>query len=388
MRYFVLTLAVIAVSCSTPVDQATDIGFKKHILYDEFVTEGIAIGDVNQDGLTDIMSGPFWFEAPKWKKHEIREPRPFDHTQGWSDSFLNFSLDVNEDGWIDLVTIDFPGTPAIWFENPKNKAGYWKKHLIDSTARNESPMLMDVDADGKQELVFGSGNKEMKWFKPVLNRRTFWSAFSLSEADAPGTDRFSHGLGSGDLNKDGKTDVLVADGWWQAPEDPQTIWKFHEVSLGAPCSQMQVYDFDDDGDNDVLTCSAHNYGIWWHEQISAPDGSIAFKQHLIDSTFSQTHATALVDINADGLPDLITGKRYFAHNGKDPGGLDPQVLYWFELQRDENNQPYWIPHLIDNSSGVGLQVIVDDVNKDGLKDILVGNKKGIFYFEGELSDKT
>lgn len=382
MRLLIIPVSLlIFMSCGMKEKKAKSVYFEKHILYDQFVTEGIATGDVNHDGLTDILSGPFWFEAPDWVKHEIRPVKTFDITKGWSDSFLNFSLDVNKDGWIDYVRIDFPGTAAYWYENPQNKDRFWKEYLVDSSACNESPMMVDLDDDGSMELVFGSGNKEMKWFR-LTGDDAYWEANSLSTVNAPGTHRFSHGLGSGDINGDGRKDVMIVDGWWEAPVDRENPWTFHKTSLGEPCSQMHTYDFDADGDNDVITSSAHNYGVWWHEQVKDDNGQISFIRHLIDSTYSQTHGAALVDINGDDLPDLVTGKRYFAHNGKDPGGMDPQVLYWYELKRNDQNQPTWTRHLIDDSSGVGLQVIVEDINDDGMQDILVGNKKGIFFFEG------
>jgi hypothetical protein len=87
----------------------------------------------------------------------------------------------------------------------------------------------------------------------------------------------------------------------------------------------------------------------------------------------------MADVNGDGHPDLVTGKRYFAHNGEDPGAYEPADLYWFEFKPGAT--PTWIPHLIDNNSGVGLQVLVQDMNGDGLPDIIVSNKKGVFFFE-------
>src|SRR5690606_40740130 len=110
---------------------------------------------------------------------------------------------------------------------------------------------------------------------------------------------------------------------------------------GLPCSQMYSYDFDKDGDMDVVSASAHNYGVWWHEQIRGEEGEVAFKRHLIDSTFSESHGVAFLDLNGDNEPDFITGKRYFAHQGKGPGGMEPAVLYWFELTHDADNQPSW-----------------------------------------------
>ena len=128
------------------------------------------------------------------------------------------------------------------------------------------------------------------------------------------------------------------------------------------------------GQKGLVSASAHNYGIWWHEKADT-----GWTTHVIYKGFSETHALAMADVNGDGYPDLVTGKRYFAHNGEDPGAYDPSVLYWFELKPGAD--PQWIPHLIDSDSGVGLQVLVRDLDGNGTADIIVANKKGVFFFE-------
>ncbi len=139
---------------------------------------------------------------------------------------------------------------------------------------------------------------------------------------------------------------------------------------------MYAYDFDGDGDNDVLSSSAHGEGIWWHEQ--SPDG---WKTHEITTAITQTHSLNLADINGDGLMDFVTGKRYWAHGPKgDIRPDDPAVVMWFELQR-QDGKPVWTPHEIDHDSGVGTQFEVADVNADGLLDVVTSNKKGTYYFE-------
>ena len=102
---------------------------------------------------------------------------------------------------------------------------------------------------------------------------------------------------------------------------------------------MHVYDYDGDGDNDLLTSAAHQLGIWWHEQT--PEG---WKTHVIDRSFSQTHALEQADINGDGLPDFVTGKRWWAHGPKgdvDPGAAGRAVLVRADSQ---GRQACWIPH--------------------------------------------
>ena len=109
------------------------------------------------------------------------------------------------------------------------------------------------------------------------------------------------------------------------------------------------------------------------------DGS-QFKQHLISDKYSQAHAIILADMNRDGVMDVVTGKRHLAHQGRDPGGKDPAMLYWFELRRRETGGPEFVMHVIDDDSGVGTQFEVVDINGDDRLDIVTSNKKGVRVF--------
>ncbi len=351
------------------------ITFVKEVLDTRFRSEGVAVGDFNRDGKLDIAAGYLYYAAPDWKPVPVvKNPPPEFNPKGYSASFVNDAEDLNGDGWVDLLVVGFPGKETQWYENPRGKPGLWKRHVIIDDTCNESPTFADIDGDGRREFICAS-HGFYGFARRGEDPTAPWSFVRISQRVPRLAFKYYHGLGVGDINGDGRPDVVLPDGWWEAPKSPdQTPWKFHPAKLGGKAAQMHVYDFDGDGDQDVLSSSAHAFGIWWHEQT--PEGWVT---HEIDSSFSQTHALCLADINGDGLPDFVTGKRWWAHGGRDPGGDQPAVMYWYELRR-EGGKVRWIPHLFDHNSGVGTQFVVRDVDGDGLLDVVTSNKKGVFFF--------
>jgi hypothetical protein len=364
--------------------RAAEVRFTKTVLDREFRSEGVAVADVNRDGHLDVLAGNLWYEAPSWKPHEIAPVEHFDREKAWSNSFLDFAADVNHDGWPDEIVIGFPGKEAFWRENPRGGTGHWASHPIWRSACNESPTFGPLWRGGPPMLVFAYDDSYMAWFEPAPTPTDAFVCHTISEANAAGTGHFSHGLGIGDVNGDGRPDIITTKGYWVGPEDPRKSsgpWQFVPAAFGPDCAQMFAYDVNGDGLPDVLTSSAHNKGVWWFEQRRGANGATEFVQHTIADNFSESHALAFADINGDGLPDLVTGKRFWAHGPT--GDVDanaPAVLVWFELQR-KNGQVTWVPHQIDDSSGVGEQVLVTDVNNDKRPDIVVANKNGVFVFQ-------
>ncbi len=392
------------------------IRWKKTVVDKVFRSEGVAIADVNRDGKMDILTGDVWYEAPDWKMHEIRKPGQYGDgsgpgREGYSRSFACWAADINHDGWPDLIVIGWPGDPCHWYENPQGKSGHWKEHVIWNSACNETPQFVDLFGNGKRVLVMGTqpagkeNQGQMCWFAPGRDVSQPWEMHPISEPSSPGkeipgTQRFAHGLGIGDVNADGRLDVICTSGWWEQPEQESKPWKFHPANLGDACADMHAYDMDGDGRPDILSSSAHQYGIWWHQQRPGQNGEPTFLRHDLFpsakkgtvplriegqspfSLFSQTHALHFVDINGDGLKDLVTGKRWWAHGPKgDAAPNDPAVLYWFEAKRGKDGMTTFLPHQIDNDSGIGTQFVVDDMNGDKLPDIVIANKKGVFLFE-------
>jgi len=377
----------IGVSAVCAVAAGAEVRFEKVVVDRAFRSEGVAVADVNRDGKLDVLAGDVWYEAPRWKMREVRPPGTYDPARDRSSCYLNFAHDVNGDGWADSIVIGRPGAECFWYENPKAKGGHWKRHLVCKSACNETPNFVDLLGGGDRVLLFATGGR-MTWFAASGRPTGRWDAHAISGPKAPGTDRYSHGLGVGDLNGDGRNDVIITAGWWEGPADrTKGPWTFHKARLGPACADMHAYDVDGDGDADVISSSAHRYGVWWFEQVRGGDG-MEFRQHEICKSFSQTHALRLADLNGDGLKDLVTGKRYFAHRGKDPGAHEPAVLYWIELRRPAKGKVRFIPHEIDDSSGVGLQFEVTDLNADGRRDVITSNKKGVHVFLQQAAGKA
>ena len=389
-----IIVAVVAVVPAESADKkpAPTITWKKTVLDRKFRSEGVAIADVNKDGKIDVLNGEYWYEAPDWTPHEMK---PFtDYTDGlgnYSHSFACWADDFNGDGYPDLIVIDFPGDPCYWLENPKGKDGHWKKHIIWHSACNETPIYADLLGTGKKVLLMGfqpkgKGNEgQMAYFTPnAKDPDALWDMHPISMPsepgkEIPGTQKFSHGLGVGDVNGDKRNDVICTGGWWEQPikADGTTPWKFHPANLGEACADMFAYDMDGDGKNDVLSSSAHKFGIWWHKQKPS-DGEPGFqKMDLFPKLVSETHAAHFKDIDGDGRPDLITGKRWWSHGKAEPGSDGPAIIYWLKNTKGEDGMTKFTPMTIDEDSGIGTQFEVADINGDGLLDVIVSNKKGV-----------
>ncbi|HYF35667.1 MAG TPA: PVC-type heme-binding CxxCH protein [Prosthecobacter sp.] len=366
----------------------TLITWKRVQLTDKFFAEGANAGDINKDGKTDIISGPFWYEGPDWqKKHAYYEPKEFSIV-GYSDNFFCYARDFNADGWQDILVLGFPGKEARLYLSPGSFAEDkpWEMHIVADVVDNESPVFEDITGDGKPEIVCGSGGK-YGWYAPNWDQPTEKWPFVAATADLK-VARFTHGMGVGDVNGDGKPDLLEARRWWE--QGPANEFKQHNFAAGVGGgAQMFAYDFDGDGRNDVATAlAAHRYGVAVFMNRAGKEGAQWERKLLVGEqpwendygiVFSQPHAMHLADVDGDGIKDLVTGKRYWAHNGKgDQDEGNARVLYWFKTRRDGKGGVEFVPHLIDADSGVGVDVQVADVNDDKFPDVIVGNKGGAF----------
>jgi hypothetical protein len=519
------TLVFFTQAAEGQVKKTPVITWKKTVIDKAFRSEGVAVADINKDGKPDVIVGDVWYEAPDWKMHVIRKDQTFKPAERYSECFGVFADDFNGDGWIDVLILPFPGAPCYWYENPGKTGGPWKEHMLSHSACNETPLYADLFGDGKRVLIMGVQPKgqenmgQMFWLRPGKDPTQLWEHHPISVPsekgkEMPGTRRFSHGLGVGDVNGDARNDVITTGGWWEQPEDRNSSqpWKFHPADLGPDCADMFALDMDGDGRRDIISTSAHNFGMWWHQQkgpkdnplffrnemflgmpvvadkknyrlsadekklldlfnnyraaknlrplravpklcqsartesgsgtvgdaalsgafdtpltpaevfetfmnrphqklilgdyqeagvgfatnkdgrffvrvrltknATAPENGIVVWENMKKQFISQTHALHLVDINGDGVKDLVTGRRWWAHLARgDAAPTEPAFLFWFEGRRGKDGIMTFIPHLIDDDSGIGTQFSVSDLNGDGLPDVVVANRKGVYAFE-------
>lgn len=432
-----------------------------------FRSEACGTGDFNNDGQVDIVAGEFVYLAPDYKPWKIRtlKGKVDDQGKGYNWDFMNVPMDVDGDGLLDVVSCSWHGKQIDWYRNTGPPGGPWPQTLIELNGNFEHGDLWDIDGDGKANEIL-PGVTGTVWYElgkgPHGKRGLIKRVISQKTHD--------WGVGAGDVNGDGRPDVLRPGAWFEAPADPRHgKWKEHPLAVGAKHGKpghtphICVYDVNADGLNDIITSSAHQYGIFWYEQTRAEhlghifrvlavrrdlceisggsddgllvghelhvyrttsagqayaariqvvdiydDKSICriqpgspklpvlrmdlvnsrrpdfshpvqlppWKQHTIDDTWSQAHAITLADLDDDGDLDFVTGKRFMAHDGNDPGGYEPLGVYWYELDRGPN--PRWTKHVLsyDQGIGAGMNVPVVDLDGDGDLDVVVTGKWG------------
>jgi len=344
-------------------------------------TEACGVADFNNDGKPDVVAGPYLYLAPEFKPVKIREIKSDVNEQGkgYAHDFMNLPLDVDHDGRLDVVAGDWFSKEVWWDANQLPTTAIWTRHLIEKPGNIETGILVDLDGDGKA-TDFLPDTQVTCLYQLGKNGKLggFFARDSISN------DRCDMGRGCGDINGDGRNDILTPTAWYEHCADGS--WKRHawDVGFSKPghklghASNLIVYDVNKDGLNDVLVSSAHCHGIFWCEQLKerGANGEIKFRQHVIDNTWTQAHYLGWGDIDNDGVPELVTGKRFMAHNGGDPDEYGKLGVYYYDFNPGPN--PTFKKHVItfDEGIGAGMNIECVDMDGDGDLDLVTTGKWG------------
>ncbi|MCA8997762.1 MAG: VCBS repeat-containing protein [Planctomycetaceae bacterium] len=401
MRMVAFLLGTVAL-VAQPVWSGEPIEFKVQWLTID-ANEGCDIGDLDGDGNLDVIAGRNWYRNGDWIARPVRtieDERGYLHTNG------DFLYDVNGDGRLDLIAGDYFTTQVYWYENVGGETllqGYlWPKHLLVDTGfgSNEASYLHDLNGDGTPEWITNSWvatNPLIVWEMATEDRaveRKQGNKTVTETLTVPTLKRHfineggqGHGFGFGDINNDGRVDILTGTGWHEGPAGDLLTgqWTFHADWNKHLSDPVLVRDLNGDGRNDVIVGNPHDYGLFvWYAEGMGEDGKLQFREETVDKEFSQLHCIHLADIDGDGQDELITGKRVRAHNGNDPGGKEPPLMCYYDIDPKTGK---FHKHMIEEGHvGIGLQIRTADIDADGDLDIVVAGKEGTQILYSQLKD--
>ena len=368
--------------------------WKQHAINGKSQFEAASAFDVNNDGKIDVVAGDTWYEAPEWTPHHVRDVVK----QGsYYNDFATLPVDVNKDGKLDFVTCSYFGRDVGWVENPGAADKAWTYHEIDKPGSSEAATAVDLTGDGKLEFLPNATNTVVWYELETAGPTPAWKKHDFGTAAA------GHGVGSGDVNGDGRVDLLTPKGWFEAPANPtEARWAWHpEWNLGAAGIQILARDVDGDGLSDVVFGNGHDYGLFWLKQTKGADDARTWERVTIDKSIASVHTLLWADLDGDGRDDeLVTGKRVYAHE-IEPGATDGSVVAWYRFDRALKT---WSKHVIyqgepapnapkegakrdalkdfpAGTAGTGLQMTAIDLDKDGDLDLVCPGKSGLYWFE-------
>jgi FG-GAP-like repeat/FG-GAP repeat len=399
-REFVAVWAFAAVLAAGA--KANEPRWKQHTINGQSEFEAAGVFDVDNDGKLDIISGDTWYQAPHWKPYHVRN---VERVGTYYNDFATLPLDVNGDGHTDFVTCSYFGKNVGWVENPKIAGAAWPYHELDVPGNIEAAWMVDLSGDGVPDVLPNTVNVAV-WYEVV--KKSDGRGFELMKHDL-GAQAAGHGVGSGDVNGDGRTDLLTLKGWFEAPADRISgTWTWHpDWQLGATGIQILARDIDGDGLSDIVYGMGHNYGLFWLHQTKGNGGEPTWTKHTIDNSVASVHALMWADIDGDGKAhELVTGKRVYAHE-IEPGATDGSLVAWYAFDPASKS---WIKHVIfqgepaknapakgsdrlalrdfpPGTAGTGLQMTAIDIDRDGDLDLLCPGKSGLYLFENLQGSK-
>ena len=379
-------------------EPADDIHWKKHTINDLSPFEAAGAADFDKDGDIDVFSGDSWYAAPDWKRHKVRDV-PLGTNPHYHEDFADAPLDVNGDGRIDIVTCAYFSRRIAWIEHPADSTAPWTEHTIDTPGSMETGYLIDLYGDRTPVFLPNIGGQVAVYELTSRSPEVKWNSRLLAPQGA------GHGCGHGDVNSDGRIDLITPKGWYEQPSQRDAEWLFHDdFTLGTASIEIIGHDFDGDHDTDIVWGMGHEFGLQWLKQSTDAAGKRIWTKEDIDTSFSQVHTLHLADFNGDGEKDFVTGKRIYAHSSE-AGATDKPCIYVFQFDRKTSRWKKSIVYegvpatgapanaeerdalkdFLRGSAGTGLQMVIQDMDQDGDLDLVTPGKSGLYWFENLLN---
>ncbi len=377
---------------------AGEPGWKQHTINGKSEFEAAGVFDVDNDGRLDVVSGGSWYQAPDWKQYHVRK---VSRTGTYLNCFSTLPIDMNGDGFTDFVSCSYFDRNVGWVENPGKTGEPWTYHAVDTPGPIEAAAFVDLSGDGVPDVLPNSVNVVV-WYEVKKNENGKGSTLVKHDFGAKAA---GHGVGTGDVNGDGRVDLLTPKGWFEGPAEAsseQATWAWHpDWDLGATGIQILTRDVDGDGLADLIYGMGHDYGLYWAKQGKGPGGERTWTKAAIDKSVASVHTLLWADLNGDGKAnELLTGKRVYAHE-IEPGATDGSLVAWYDYDAAKHA---WSRHVIfqgepaknapvkahdrlalkdfpPGTAGTGLQMTVVDLDHDGDLDIVCPGKSGLYYFE-------
>lgn len=374
---------------SLPAGEPT---FRKHDINARSPFEAAGVFDVDRDGDLDIVSGAQWYEAPEWTPHKVRDVAK---VGTYYNCFSTIPMDVDGDGDTDFISCSYFGKNVGWVENPGDKTKEWTYHNVDEPGPSEAAVAVDLTGDGEPEILPNTVNT-IVFYQP--RGKGEFKKFDF------GNEAAGHGVGTGDVNGDGRVDLLTPKGWFEAPEDRDSgTWPWHgEWNLGATGIQILARDIDGDGLSDVVWGMGHARGLFWMRQQKGSGEERTWSDRMtIDPKLTSVHTLLWTDLNGDGKDnELLTGKRVYAHE-REEGDVEGSVVAYYRYDREakawkrfplfEGEPAAHAPadpaqrdaqtDFPQGTAGTGLEMVVIDIDRDGDLDVVCPGKSGLYLFE-------
>jgi hypothetical protein len=300
--------------------------------------------------------------------------------------------DVNGDELPDVTTgWEEGGVTRVYLHPGAAKVSEpWPAVTVGPTRSVEDAVLVDLDADGRADVVSSCEGRERTMFvhwAPSADRDYLDPAAWKTEPIAASAGRMMwmfavpmqvDGAGGVDLVGGAKGEGAQI-GWFESPENPRDLdaWKWHPIGEAGWIMSLRTVDVDDDGDLDVLTTDRKGplRGCRWLENPGAESNRSAagpWRNHFIGGRDHEVMFMTPADLDGDGSDELLMATR---DNG----------ILWFRRGREAADawQPFSI-RLPDNV-GTGKGVGVGDVDRDGRADVVFtcenasGSKSGVLW---------